>query len=149
MMLYPAMRDLLKKIPSRYQMVNMVAHRAREISAEEMCIRDRGAGRGGAHHRTLHRPVPGGVRPALCVPGTGLSGGTGTGTGRGGLGGNGRCGPAGGLPSCGAGQPVDHPAGGAGVCGRQTGDALTGGRVRVDVYKRQVQAFSGNTEKIL
>ena len=34
MMLYPAMRDLLKKIPSRYQMVNMVAHRAREISAE-------------------------------------------------------------------------------------------------------------------
>ena len=33
MMLYPAMRDLLKKIPSRYQMVNMVAHRAREISA--------------------------------------------------------------------------------------------------------------------
>lgn len=28
MMLYPAMRDLLKKIPSRYQMVNMVAHRA-------------------------------------------------------------------------------------------------------------------------
>lgn len=26
MMLYPAMRDLLKKIPSRYQMVNMVAH---------------------------------------------------------------------------------------------------------------------------
>ena len=34
MMLYPAMRDLLNKIPSRYQMVNMVAHRAREISAE-------------------------------------------------------------------------------------------------------------------
>ena len=34
MMLYPAMRDLLKKSPSRYQMVNMVAHRAREISAE-------------------------------------------------------------------------------------------------------------------
>ena len=34
MMLYPAMRDLLKKIPSRYQMVNMVAHRAREIAAE-------------------------------------------------------------------------------------------------------------------
>ena len=33
MMLYPAMRDLLKKIPSRYQMVNMVAHRARELSA--------------------------------------------------------------------------------------------------------------------
>lgn len=33
--------------------------------------------------------------------------------------------------SCGAGQPVGHPAGGAGVCGRQTGDALTGGCVRV------------------
>ena len=28
MMLYPAMRDLLKKIPSRYQMVNMVCGKA-------------------------------------------------------------------------------------------------------------------------
>ena len=34
MMLYPAMRDLLKKVPSRYMLVNVVAHRAREISAE-------------------------------------------------------------------------------------------------------------------
>ena len=30
MMLYPAMNDL----PSRYQLVNVVAHRAREIAAE-------------------------------------------------------------------------------------------------------------------
>ena len=34
MMLYPAMKDLLKKVPSRYQLVNVVAHRAREISTE-------------------------------------------------------------------------------------------------------------------
>lgn len=34
MMLYPAMSELLKQIPSRYQLVNVVAHRAREISME-------------------------------------------------------------------------------------------------------------------
>ena len=34
MMLYPAMSELLKQIPSRYQLVNVVAHRAREISLE-------------------------------------------------------------------------------------------------------------------
>lgn len=34
MMLYPAMNDLLKQIPSRYQLVNVVAHRAREIAEE-------------------------------------------------------------------------------------------------------------------
>lgn len=34
MMLYPAMKDLLKKIPSRYELVNVVAHRAREIASE-------------------------------------------------------------------------------------------------------------------
>ena len=34
MMLYPAMNDLLKQVPSRYQLVNVVAHRAREIAAE-------------------------------------------------------------------------------------------------------------------
>ena len=34
MMLYPAMKDLLEKIPSRYELVNVVAHRAREISTE-------------------------------------------------------------------------------------------------------------------
>lgn len=32
MLLYPAMKDLLKNIPSRYLMVNVVAHRARELS---------------------------------------------------------------------------------------------------------------------
>ena len=34
MMLCPAMRDLLKKVPSRYQLVNVVASRAREIASE-------------------------------------------------------------------------------------------------------------------
>lgn len=34
MMLYPDMRDLLKKVPSRYQLVNVVASRAREIASE-------------------------------------------------------------------------------------------------------------------
>ena len=34
MMLYPAMKDLLKKVPSRYQLVNVVACRAREIANE-------------------------------------------------------------------------------------------------------------------
>lgn len=34
MMLYPAMRDLLKKVPSRYQLVNVVGSRAREIASE-------------------------------------------------------------------------------------------------------------------
>ena len=34
MMLYPAMKDLLKKVPSRYQLVNVVACRAREIASE-------------------------------------------------------------------------------------------------------------------
>ena len=33
MMLYPAMKDLLKQVPSRYQLVNVVAHRARQISS--------------------------------------------------------------------------------------------------------------------
>ena len=34
MMLYPAMNDLLAQIPSRYQLVNVVAHRARQIAQE-------------------------------------------------------------------------------------------------------------------
>ena len=34
MMLYPAMRDLLAQVPSRYQLVNVVAHRARQVSAD-------------------------------------------------------------------------------------------------------------------
>ncbi|MBP1737337.1 MAG: DNA-directed polymerase subunit omega [Oscillospiraceae bacterium] len=34
MMLYPPMKDLLKQIPSRYMLVNVVAQRAREISEE-------------------------------------------------------------------------------------------------------------------
>ena len=34
MMLYPAMRDLNKQVPSRYQLVNVVASRAREIASE-------------------------------------------------------------------------------------------------------------------
>ena len=34
MMLYPPMSDLLKEIPSRYMMVNVVAQRARQIASE-------------------------------------------------------------------------------------------------------------------
>ena len=34
MMLYPPMKDLLKQMPSRYMLVNVVAQRARQISSE-------------------------------------------------------------------------------------------------------------------
>ena len=33
-MLYPRVADLLKKVDSRYLLVNLVAHRARQIAAE-------------------------------------------------------------------------------------------------------------------
>lgn len=34
MMLYPPMNDLLKQVPGRYKLVNVVAHRARQIAVE-------------------------------------------------------------------------------------------------------------------
>lgn len=34
MMLYPAMNELLAQVPSRYQLVNVVAARARKIAAQ-------------------------------------------------------------------------------------------------------------------
>ena len=34
MMLYPPMSELLKRFPSRYQLVNVVAHRARQIAGD-------------------------------------------------------------------------------------------------------------------
>lgn len=34
MLLYPAIKDLLKEVPSRYMLVNMVASRARKLSNE-------------------------------------------------------------------------------------------------------------------
>lgn len=34
MMLYPAMKDLLEKVPSRYELVNVVACKARKIARE-------------------------------------------------------------------------------------------------------------------
>ena len=34
MMLYPPMKDLLNKVPSRYKLVNVVAARARQIAAQ-------------------------------------------------------------------------------------------------------------------
>ena len=34
MMLYPAMKDLLNQVPSRYELVNVVACRARQIASE-------------------------------------------------------------------------------------------------------------------
>ena len=36
MMLYPAMKDLLDKVPSRYELVNVVACRARSIAIQEV-----------------------------------------------------------------------------------------------------------------
>ena len=45
MMLYPAMSDLLKQVPSRYMLVNVVAHRARQISStsedEGICLEEK------------------------------------------------------------------------------------------------------------
>lgn len=34
MLLYPAIKDLLQEVPSRYMLVNMVANRARKLSSE-------------------------------------------------------------------------------------------------------------------
>lgn len=34
MMLEPAMNQLLKQVPSRYQLVNVVANRARKVAAD-------------------------------------------------------------------------------------------------------------------
>lgn len=34
MLLYPSMKDLLKNVPSRYMLVNVVANRARKLSVE-------------------------------------------------------------------------------------------------------------------
>jgi len=34
MMLYPPMKDLLEKVPSRYELVNIVACHARQIASE-------------------------------------------------------------------------------------------------------------------
>ena len=34
MMLYPSMKDLLQRVPSRYELVNVVACRARQIASE-------------------------------------------------------------------------------------------------------------------
>lgn len=34
MMLEPAMNSLLKQVPSRYMLVNVVAHRARQIASQ-------------------------------------------------------------------------------------------------------------------
>ena len=45
MMLYPAMNELLEKVPSRYQLVNVVAPRARKIPAraeqEDLMLEDK------------------------------------------------------------------------------------------------------------
>ena len=37
MLLYPAIKDLLDQVPSRYMLVNMVASRARKLSSEAEC----------------------------------------------------------------------------------------------------------------
>ena len=45
MMLYPPMNELLKQVPSRYMLVNVVAQRARQISSaaeeEEMSLEEK------------------------------------------------------------------------------------------------------------
>ena len=45
MMLYPAMNELLAQVPSRYQLVNVVAARARKIAAraeqEDLMLEDK------------------------------------------------------------------------------------------------------------
>ncbi len=45
MMLYPPMNDLLKQVPSRYMLVNVVAQRARQIASaaeeEEISLDDK------------------------------------------------------------------------------------------------------------
>ncbi len=45
MMLYPAMNELLEQVPSRYQLVNVVAARARKIAAkaerEDLMLEDK------------------------------------------------------------------------------------------------------------
>lgn len=38
MLLYPPMNDLLKNVPSRYMLVNLVANRARKIASEAEVI---------------------------------------------------------------------------------------------------------------
>ena len=39
-MLYPPVADLLKKVDSRYLLVNLVAHRARQIAAEAEALQE-------------------------------------------------------------------------------------------------------------
>ena len=39
-MLYPPVADLLKKVDSRYLLVNLVAHRARQIAAEAKAFQE-------------------------------------------------------------------------------------------------------------
>ena len=39
-MLYPPVADLLKNVDSRYLLVNVVAHRARQIAAEAEAFRE-------------------------------------------------------------------------------------------------------------
>ena len=39
-MLYPPVADLLKNVDSRYLLVNVVAHRARQIAAEAEAIQE-------------------------------------------------------------------------------------------------------------
>ena len=39
-MLYPPVADLLKNVDSRYLLVNLVAHRARQIAAESEALQE-------------------------------------------------------------------------------------------------------------
>ena len=50
MMLEPPMNQLLKQVPSRYMLVNVVAQRARQVASEAEGCRD-SAGRQARDHR--------------------------------------------------------------------------------------------------
>ena len=75
MMLYPPMNQLLKEVPSRYMLVNVVAQRARQIASEaEDAGHHRhprgGRGQGGPAGRGVRekeRQAPGRKRPCACL----------------------------------------------------------------------------------
>lgn len=77
MMLYPAMNELLEQVPSRYQLVNVVAARARKIAAkaerEDLMLEDKPVTcHSGGCRGTLEGPGGGG-RDGGRIPGRGAS----------------------------------------------------------------------------
>ena len=54
-MLYPAMSELLKHVDSRYLLVNVVAHRARQLSIESEMTHEPVTARAHRHQRGCQR----------------------------------------------------------------------------------------------